>query len=51
MDMRHYDTLDWGHTLQAAYEDVQPGLSIAPGVARTSEILLYASPNVPPMKL
>ncbi len=47
MDMRHYDTLAWGHTLQASYEDVQPGFSTATGVARTSEILLYASPEVP----
>jgi hypothetical protein len=47
MDMRHYDTLAWGHTLEASYEDVQPGLSTATGVARTSEILLYASADVP----
>ncbi len=47
MDMRHYDTLPWGHTLEASYEDVQPGLSTATGVARTSEIMLYASTNVP----
>jgi len=47
MDMRHYDTLAWGHTLQASYEDVQPGFSTATGVARTSEIMLYASSNVP----
>jgi hypothetical protein len=24
MDMRHYDTLAWGHNLTASYEDVQP---------------------------
>lgn len=47
MDMRHYDTLPWGHTLEASYEDVQPGLSTATGVARTSEIMLYASSAVP----
>lgn len=47
MDMRHYDTLAWGHTLQASYEDVQPGLSTATGVARTSEIMLYVSDKVP----
>lgn len=47
MDMRHYDTLPWGHTLEASYEDVQPGLSTATGVARTSEIMLYASTEVP----
>ena len=47
MDMRHYDTLAWGHTLEASYEDVQPGFSTATGVGRTSEILLYASSDVP----
>lgn len=47
MDMRHYDTLAYGHNLIASYEDVQPGFSTATGVARTSEILLYASNNVP----
>ncbi|MEG8947011.1 DUF6250 domain-containing protein [Rosettibacter firmus] len=47
MDMRHYDTLAWGHNLIASYEDVQPGFSTATGVARTSELLLYASLNVP----
>ncbi|MBN2013490.1 hypothetical protein JW960_29440 [candidate division KSB1 bacterium] len=50
MDMRHYDTLAWGHTLKASYEDVQPGFSTATGVARTSEILLYASSDVPSYK-
>ena len=47
MDMRHYDTLAWGHNLDASYEDVQPGLSTAAGVARTSEIMLYVSDQVP----
>lgn len=47
MDMRHYDTLAWGHNLDASYEDVQPGFSIAAGVGRTTEILLYASTKVP----
>ena len=47
MDMRHYDTLAWGHNLDASYEDVQPGFSIATGVGRTSEIMLYASTKVP----
>ena len=47
MDLRHYDTLAWGHTLKAVYEDVQPGFSTATGVGRTSEILLYASSKVP----
>ena len=47
MDMRHYDTLAWGHGLEASYEDVQPGFSSATGVGRTSEIMLYASASVP----
>nr|WP_255551453.1 hypothetical protein [Granulicella sp. dw_53] len=41
MDMRFYDT--HGHGLPAAYEDAQPGLSTAHGVARTSELTLFAS--------
>jgi len=47
MDMRHYDTIPWGHTLRAAYEDVQPGFSIATGVGRTSEFIIYPSAEVP----
>ncbi len=47
MDMRHYDTLAWGHSLEASYEDVQPGFSTPTGVGRTSEILLFASSDVP----
>ena len=47
MDMRHYDTLAWGHNLTASYEDVQPGFSTATGVGRTSEIMLYVSADVP----
>ncbi|MEO6656106.1 MAG: hypothetical protein ABIO36_08490 [Pyrinomonadaceae bacterium] len=39
MDMRHYDLV--AHTLAASYEDVQPGMSTAYGVSRTSEITLY----------
>jgi hypothetical protein len=39
MDMRHYDT--HAHGLAASYEDVQPGMSTAYGVARTSELTLY----------
>ena len=39
MDMRYYDLA--GHGLDAAYEDAQPGLSTAHGVARTSELTLY----------
>ena len=45
MDMRHYDTR--AHGLDASYEDVQPGFSTAHGVARTSEIMLFPSPDVP----
>jgi hypothetical protein len=45
MDMRHYDTR--AHGLVATYEDVQPGMSNAYGVARTSEFTLYPSAAVP----
>ena len=45
MDMRHYDTKP--HGLEAAYEDVQPGMWTATGVARTSELTLFATPDVP----
>ena len=45
MDMRHYDT--HAHGLAAAYEDVQPGLSTAYGVARTSELTLYPGGALP----
>ena len=37
----HYDTI--AHTLEAAYEDVQPGLSTAWGIGRTSTILINAT--------
>jgi len=47
MDMRHYDTQ--GHGLAAAYEDVQPGLSTAYGVARTSELTLFPA-GAPPAR-
>ncbi|QRX63324.1 hypothetical protein JS578_10705 [Dysgonomonadaceae bacterium zrk40] len=47
MDMRHYDTIPWGHDLIASYEDVQPGFSTATGVGRTSELLLYATNHIP----
>jgi hypothetical protein len=39
MDMRHYDVI--AHGLAASYEDVQPGMSTAYGVSRTSELTLY----------
>jgi hypothetical protein len=45
MDMRHYDTR--AHGLGATYEDVQAGMSVAYGVARTSEFTLYPSASVP----
>ncbi len=45
MDMRFYDT--HGHGLDAAYEDAQPGLSTAYGVARSSELTLFASAAFP----
>jgi hypothetical protein len=45
MDMRHYDTRANG--LAATYEDVQPGMSVAYGVARTSEFTLYPTAAVP----
>ena len=37
----HYDTIP--HTLDAAYEDVQPGMSTAWGIGRTSTILINSS--------
>jgi hypothetical protein len=45
MDVRHYDTR--AHGLEAVYEDVQPGFSTAHGVARTSELTLFATAAVP----
>jgi len=45
MDLRHYDTR--AHGLLASYEDVQPGLSTAHGVARTSELTLYPCGGLP----
>ena len=39
----HYDSIP--HTLEAAYEDVQPGMSTAWGIARTSTI--YINPETP----
>jgi len=45
MDMRHYDIK--GHDLDSAYEDWQPGFSIAHGVARTSELTLFPAASVP----
>lgn len=45
MDMRHYDLV--AHTLAASYEDVQPGMSRAYGVARTSELTVYPTATLP----
>ena len=45
MDMRHYDIR--AHGLNESYEDVQPGLSTAFGVARTSELTLYPATGIP----
>ena len=45
MDLRFYDKA--GHGLDAAYEDAQEGLSTAYGVARTSELTLFASTAFP----
>src|SRR6185312_5354877 len=45
MDLRHYDIK--AHGLDAVYEDVQPGFSTATGVARTSELTLFATAGVP----
>ena len=45
MDMRHYDIK--AHGLLTSYEDVQPGMSTAYGVARTSELTLYPSRALP----
>jgi len=43
MSFAHYDTIP--HGLEAAYEDVQKGMSTANGIARTSEIYLTLSTN------
>jgi len=45
MDLRHYDIR--AHGLLASYEDVQPGMSTAFGVARTSELTLFPSATLP----
>lgn len=49
MDLRHYDTT--AHGLEASYEDVQKGFSTANGVARTSELMLFPSREVPSHEL
>lgn len=45
MDLRHYDTV--AHGLEAAYEDVQQGMSTPSGIARTSEISLVPTEGWP----
>jgi hypothetical protein len=45
MDLRHYDTR--AHGLEAAYEDVQKGNSTPFGIARTSELTLWPTGDVP----
>lgn len=45
MDLRHYDTV--AHGLEEVYEDVQEGFSTPHGVARTSELTLFATAAVP----
>jgi len=50
MDLRPYDTLAWGHSLEASYEDAQPGHSTPEGIARTNEILLFATSEVPSLE-
>jgi hypothetical protein len=50
MDLRPYDTIPWGHSLEASYEDAQPGHSTPEGIARTSELLLFATSDVPSLE-
>ena len=45
MDLRHYDTIP--HGLNAAYEDVQEGLSTPYGIARTHSLTLYPFDALP----
>lgn len=45
MDMRHYDTKP--HGLESVYEDVQKGLSTPYGIARTSDLTLFATDSIP----
>lgn len=42
----HYDTI--AHGLEAAYEDVQPGMSTAYGIGRTSELLVSIDGSIEP---
>lgn len=45
MDLRHYDTT--AHGLDLAYEDVQPGFSTPEGIARSTELQLWALASTP----
>jgi hypothetical protein len=45
MDLRHYS--DRAHGLEIQYEDVEAGHSTPHGIARTSEMLLWAVPTTP----
>jgi hypothetical protein len=45
MDLRHYDTE--AHGLDAAYEDVQPGMSTPLGIARTSVLRFRPTSTAP----
>lgn len=45
MNLAHYDTIP--HTLEAAYEDVQPGMSSPYGIARTSVAFIRPVLKVP----
>lgn len=46
MNFAHYDTIP--HGLEAAYEDVQPGMSTPVGTARTSTLWISSQPGSQP---
>lgn len=45
MDLRHYDTE--AHGLEAAYEDIQEGMSTPEGIGRTSTLMLQPTTGYP----
>ena len=45
MDLQHYDTV--AHDLNSSYEDVVIGLETPYGIARTSELTLFALDSIP----
>lgn len=45
MDLRHYDTE--AHGLEAAYEDIQEGMSTPQGIGRTSTLMLQPTAGYP----